>query len=743
MKWRTIRTTDAALLDRWRTRRDAGAFTEIVTRHAGMVFATCNRILGDRAVAEEVAQECFLALARGNSEVPASPGGWLHTVAARLALKRVHSDAKRRAREEDFVQRQEKPPHPEWDDIKRYVDEAIEELPKSLQSVVVAHFLEQRSHREIAKELGVTRQAVTYRIRKGISEIRRRLDQQGITLSIIALGPMLSKNALEPAPATLLRDLGRMAMAGGKTAEVGIESGSWLTGVLAPKSIVSILAAISLVAAVSMGILLRQDDTQDDTTEPPEIAASVVTTVELKPSDPPEAVAVIETVSEERPRNEELPAVDSMKIDEAVPGYTGSISGQVVMATDRSPIAGARVTATHSASRVTAAGLKITSSHTRDALTTYDGSFVIEVPKSAVYKLEARLDNLFLLDGPIQVSLRADMEKSGFVLALQKDPDQFGGVLRGRVTEGGKPKPNARLMLTYDPVARTAAGASFPEAAPGRHLPDTVYTDSKGEYFVDHLPTGTLRVNFNGTYIAEIRTGVETVVNFDDPAPGTGVIEGWIVPPEMGREAHVSLWGDKSDHGSLHYGTQADQDGYFVFRDIPATTWQVIMDEKGSFLGRRLIRVQNRYWTDATPDFNLGSLQYTTESIPYRRYLPREYFARYEDARAHLHATILPAIAGSHMDRAFSQAWVRTSNSRTTTIEIDWEQWRFLRGQVTNLMKGETGVAYSFIEDVPPIELDPLRLDMNSFTDALKKFETRQAEFGPTGNFQILHSGTV
>ncbi|MCH9057310.1 MAG: hypothetical protein IIB55_01640, partial [Planctomycetes bacterium] len=43
--------------------RDAEAFAEIVTRHAGMVFATCNRILGDRAAAEEVAQECFLALA--------------------------------------------------------------------------------------------------------------------------------------------------------------------------------------------------------------------------------------------------------------------------------------------------------------------------------------------------------------------------------------------------------------------------------------------------------------------------------------------------------------------------------------------------------------------------------------------------------------------------------------------------------------------------------------------------------
>jgi DNA-directed RNA polymerase specialized sigma24 family protein len=138
MAWQTNKVSDVALIEQWRTQRDAGAFAEIVSRHAGMVFAACNRILGDRAAAEEVSQECLFALACANGEVPTSPGGWLHTVATRLALKRVHSDAKRRVREEVYVEHQQIPTRPEWVDIKHHVDEAVEELPEALRFVVVA-----------------------------------------------------------------------------------------------------------------------------------------------------------------------------------------------------------------------------------------------------------------------------------------------------------------------------------------------------------------------------------------------------------------------------------------------------------------------------------------------------------------------------------------------------------------------------------------------------------------------------
>ncbi len=38
-------TNDATLLERWRLRRDAEAFNEIVSRYADFVYTTCKRVL--------------------------------------------------------------------------------------------------------------------------------------------------------------------------------------------------------------------------------------------------------------------------------------------------------------------------------------------------------------------------------------------------------------------------------------------------------------------------------------------------------------------------------------------------------------------------------------------------------------------------------------------------------------------------------------------------------------------------
>ena len=58
----TMTTTDAQLLDRWRNRRDAEAFTLLVERYGNMVHGAARRILQDPVEADDIAQECFLKL---------------------------------------------------------------------------------------------------------------------------------------------------------------------------------------------------------------------------------------------------------------------------------------------------------------------------------------------------------------------------------------------------------------------------------------------------------------------------------------------------------------------------------------------------------------------------------------------------------------------------------------------------------------------------------------------------------
>jgi len=106
----------------------------------------------------------------------------------------------------------------EWKDVEAWVDRAIEELPDKLRFAIVAHFLEGRSHRAIARELGVSREAVTYRIKVGTEKIRERLRRQGFTTSAALLAGWLSTRTVEALPGGLGASLATMGLAGaGKT----------------------------------------------------------------------------------------------------------------------------------------------------------------------------------------------------------------------------------------------------------------------------------------------------------------------------------------------------------------------------------------------------------------------------------------------------------------------------------------------------------------------------------------------
>ena len=81
-----MKPADSALLQAWIDHRDAQAFAQIVRRYAGLVYGSANRILASSTDAEDVSQECFLALAGADGPGPRSLPAWLHAVATRQAL---------------------------------------------------------------------------------------------------------------------------------------------------------------------------------------------------------------------------------------------------------------------------------------------------------------------------------------------------------------------------------------------------------------------------------------------------------------------------------------------------------------------------------------------------------------------------------------------------------------------------------------------------------------------------------
>jgi len=70
---------------------DRDAFRRLVERESRSVVATCTRILGDRAEAEDVAQEAFVIAYRSLATWRADGafGAWLSRIAVRLAIRRA------------------------------------------------------------------------------------------------------------------------------------------------------------------------------------------------------------------------------------------------------------------------------------------------------------------------------------------------------------------------------------------------------------------------------------------------------------------------------------------------------------------------------------------------------------------------------------------------------------------------------------------------------------------------------
>lgn len=213
-------TTDLILLHRWRASRDAEAFRALAERYAGLVFAAAHRVLRDSSEAEDVAQECFLTLAQARKPPERNLGAWLHAAAVNRAKNHIRGEVRRRQREQHYDALQPDRIQTELDETLAHVDEAIAALDDELRHVIIAHFLEAKSQGEIADTIGISRQTVNARVKRGIEAIREHLTRKGITATTASLTALLGSQMVEAAPATLVAALGKVALSGGVAANL-------------------------------------------------------------------------------------------------------------------------------------------------------------------------------------------------------------------------------------------------------------------------------------------------------------------------------------------------------------------------------------------------------------------------------------------------------------------------------------------------------------------------------------------
>src|SRR5258708_7334318 len=171
---------------------DARAFTELVRRYQTRVIHLVSRLLNDREVSEDIAQEVFVRvhLHRRNYRTGSKFSTWLFTIAANLAKNEIRR-RKRRRNWTSLDEMQEtlkdaslqfadpkanKESDLERERLRGVVGQAIESLPDRYRIALMLRDLDGMSYEEIGQALKIPCGTVRSRINRARLMLKRKLE---------------------------------------------------------------------------------------------------------------------------------------------------------------------------------------------------------------------------------------------------------------------------------------------------------------------------------------------------------------------------------------------------------------------------------------------------------------------------------------------------------------------------------------------------------------------------------------
>lgn len=174
---------------------DREAFRHLVEREGPAVVAACARVLGDRAEAEDVAQEAFVIAYRSLASWRADGafGAWLTRIAVRLAIRRssqrkqvtwldplaAEADLPGQERYRTTVTTEAVDPAGSFLRSERdaQLRAAVAALDEPYREVVALRFFAERSLNEIAEATDRPLGTVKTHLHRGLARLRRSLEE--------------------------------------------------------------------------------------------------------------------------------------------------------------------------------------------------------------------------------------------------------------------------------------------------------------------------------------------------------------------------------------------------------------------------------------------------------------------------------------------------------------------------------------------------------------------------------------
>jgi len=191
-----VSPTDAELVRRFKE-GDRSAYAELVRRYQDRVYTMCLRWMGDPVIAEEVAQDVFVALFRSlaNFRGDAKLSTWIYRVVInhcknrKLYRRRRQTDRHEplegtRAADDDGPSRELPSPDPGTDalthrsEAERLVREALAQLDEETRRIIVLRDVQDLAYEEISELLDLPRGTVKSRLHRARAQLATILSRK-------------------------------------------------------------------------------------------------------------------------------------------------------------------------------------------------------------------------------------------------------------------------------------------------------------------------------------------------------------------------------------------------------------------------------------------------------------------------------------------------------------------------------------------------------------------------------------
>ena len=235
------------LLAEFRKTRSESAFSELVRRYTNLVYSVAKRRLSNVSLAQEVAQNVFIRLAKTAPSIrsDAELVAWLHRTTINASIDLWRSENRRRVREEQAVVMQiNETEVAVWNQLAPILDETLNELNDGERQAILLKFFEQKTMREIGAAFGISEDAAKMRVSRATDRLRKLAGRRGAACGSVALAALLTEFAVEAAPREVVA-----ALAGLRVPSAGIGAGialSALFGAARAKLAAGLAAALLL-----------------------------------------------------------------------------------------------------------------------------------------------------------------------------------------------------------------------------------------------------------------------------------------------------------------------------------------------------------------------------------------------------------------------------------------------------------------------------------------------------------------